>query len=140
MPSSLRKDHQAMPPSRTAKPLVSSLLALLFVLAFVVPFLQYDYLAGPLTPFDQVQAGSIRYGVILALGLIWLGVNLFWKAPVEATKLGLAASATIVWLAIALFFGFHDPQYGGPVAFFTLMGGLGIVLIWTRFFSDEISF
>ena len=129
-----------MPPSRTAKPLVSSLLALLFVLSFVMPFLQYDYLAGPLTPFDPVQAGSIRYGVILALGLIWLGANLFWKAPVEATKLGLAASATIVWLAIALFFGFHDPQYGGPVAFFTLMGGLAIVLMWTRFFSDEISF
>lgn len=128
-----------MPSSRTAKPLVSALLALLLVLAFVVPFLQYDYLAGPLTPFDPVQAGSIRYGVILALALIWLGVQFFWKASVTATKLGLAVSATIIWLAITLFFGFHDPQYGGPVAFFTLMGGLAIVLIWTHFLADEIT-
>lgn len=128
-----------MPSSRTAKPLVSALLALLFVLAFVVPFLQYNYLAGPATPFDPVQAGSIRYGVILALALIWLGVQLFWKASTTATKLGLAVSATVIWLAIALFFGFHDPQYGGPVAFFTLMGGLAIVLIWTHFLADEIT-
>ena len=127
-----------MPSSRTAKPLVSALLALLFVLAFVLPFLQYDYLAGPITPFDSVQAGSIRYGVILAVALIWLGVQLFWKASVTATKLGLAVSATIIWLAIALFFGFHDPQFGGPVAFFTLMGGLGIVLVWTHFLADEV--
>ncbi len=128
-----------MPSSRTAKPLVSALLSLLFVLAFVVPFLQYDYLAGPLTPFDPVQAGSIHYGVILAIALIWLGVQFFWRASVTATKLGLGISATIIWLAIALFFGFHDPQYGGPVAFFTLMGGLAIVLIWTHFLADEIT-
>lgn len=128
-----------MPSSRTAKPLVSALLALLFVLAFVLPFLQYDYLAGPITPFDPVQAGSIRYGVILALALIWFGVQLFWKASTTATKLGLAVSATIIWLAIALFFGFGDPEFGGPVAFFTLMGGLGIVLVWTHFLADQIT-
>lgn len=129
-----------MTPSRSAKPLVSALLALLFILAFVVPFLQYDYLAGPATPFDPVQAGSIRYGIIAAIAVIWLGVQFFWKAPTEASKLGMAASATIVWLAMAFFFGFHDPQYGGPVAFFTLIGGLGIVLLWTRFLADEITF
>lgn len=125
---------------RSPKPLVSSLLAILFVLSFVLPFLQFELLAGPLTPFDQVQAGSIRWGIIAALGLVWLGVQLFWKAPTEATKLGLAASATIFWLSLTLFFGFHDPQYGGPVAFFALMGGLGIVLIWTRFLADDISY
>ena len=129
-----------MKSARSPKPLVSTLVALLFVLAFVLPFFQYDYLAGPATPFDQVQAGSIRYGVILALALVWLGIQLFWKAPTEATKLGLAASATIVWLAMTLFFNFKDPQYGGPVAFFALMGGLGIVLLWTRFLADDISF
>src|SRR5271166_6485903 len=94
--------------SRTAKPLVSALLALLFVLSFVLPFLQFDYLAGPITPFDEVQAGSIRWGVILAVALIWLGVQLFWKAPRQATKLGLAASATICWLSIALLYPFKD--------------------------------
>lgn len=125
---------------RSPKPLVSSLLALLFVLSFVLPFLQFDFLAGPATPFDVVQAGSIRWGIIGLFGLVWLGVQLFWKAPSEATKLGLAASATIFWLSLTLFFGFHDPQYGGPVAFFALMGGLGIVLIWTRFLADDVSY
>ncbi len=129
-----------MMPARSAKPLVSALVALLFVLSFVLPFLQLKYLAGPTTPFDVVQAGSIRYGVIAAIGLIWLGMQLFWKAPTEATKLGLAASATIFWLSLALFFNFHNPGYGGAVAFFTLMGGLGVVLLWTRFLADEISF
>jgi hypothetical protein len=130
--------------SRTAKPLVSSLLALLFVISFVLPFLQFNYLAGPITPFDEVQAGAIQWGVILSLALIWLGVQLFWKAPVEATKLGLSASATICWLSVTLLFGFKDLNLNegqrGAVAFFTLMGGLGITLIWIRFLSDEIRF
>ena len=132
--------------SRGAKPLVSILLALLLVLAFVVPFLQYNFLAGPLTPFDKVQAGSIRYGVILAIALLWLGVQLFWKAPSEATKLGMAASSTIVWLALVFFFSFNSDNpnssagYGGAAAFFVLMGGLAVTLMWTRFLADEINF
>src|SRR6185312_4395037 len=65
------KGSEAMLSSRGAKPLVSILLALLLVLAFVVPFLQYNFLAGPLTPFDKVQAGSIRYAIILAIALLW---------------------------------------------------------------------
>jgi hypothetical protein len=126
--------------SRGAKPLVSVLLSLLLVLAFVLPFLQYDFLAGPDTPFDPVQAGSIRYGVIIALALLWLGVQLFWQAPAEATKLGMAASATIIWLALVFFFNFTVEGFGGAMAFFALMGGLGVTLLWTRFLADEISF
>ncbi|HEX6819607.1 MAG TPA: hypothetical protein VF120_14620 [Ktedonobacterales bacterium] len=136
-----------MPPARSAKPLVSALIALAVVLAFILPFLSYDYLKGPITPFDPVQAGAIRYGVIGACLLVWLGIQLFWKAPTESTKLGLAASATIFWLSLALFFGFNNNAnsskgsgYEGAVAFFTLMGGLGIVLIWTRFLSDDITY
>src|SRR5215831_16948966 len=53
------KDPSSMTQTRSAKPLVSSLLALLVVLSFVLPFLSYEYLAGPLTPFDPVQAGAI---------------------------------------------------------------------------------
>ncbi len=125
--------------SRGAKPLVSVLLSLLFVLAFVVPFLQYNFLAGPLTPFDKVQAGSIRFGLIFGFGLLWLGVQLFWNAPAEATKLGMAASATIVWLSLTFFFNFTVEGFGGAVAFFVLMGGLGVTLLWTRFLADEIN-
>ena len=132
--------------SRGAKPLVSILLALLLVLAFVVPFLQYNFLAGPLTPFDKVQAGSIRYGIILAIALLWLGVQLFWKAPSAVTKLSMAASSTILWLALVFFFSFNSENpnstvgYGGAVAFFALMGGLAVTLVWAHFLSDEINF
>ena len=129
-----------MTTNRSMKPLVSGLLALLFVFAFVAPFLSVDYLAGPTTPFDVVQAGAIHWGAIFALGLIWLGAQLFWSAPVEATKLGMAISATIVWLSLTLFFNFQNTTYGGPVAFFALMGGLAVTLLWTRFLADEISF
>jgi hypothetical protein len=126
--------------SRGAKPLVSIFLSLLLVLAFVLPFLQYNFLAGPLTPFDKVQAGAIRFGIIMALALIWLGVQMFWKAPSEATKLGMAASATIIWLALVFFFNFEVEGIGGAMAFFVLMGGLAVTLMWTRFLADEINF
>ena len=126
--------------SRGAKPLVSVLLSLLFVLAFILPFLQFNFLAGPLTPFDKVQAGSIRYAVIFAVGFLWLGIQLFWKAPSEATKLGMAASATIIWLALVFFFNFTVEGDGGAMAFLVLMGGLAITLMWTRFLADEIGF
>ncbi len=129
-----------MPTTRSPKPLVSALMALLFVFAFVAPFLSVSYLAGPTTPLDVVQAGAIHWGAVIAFGLLWLGVQLFWNAPTEATKLGMAISATIVWLSLALFFNFQNTTYGGPVAFFALMGGLAVVLLWTRFLADEISF
>src|SRR5262249_18212852 len=120
---------------RSAKPLVSAGLALLFVLSFVVPFLQVEALGlkNPDTPFDDAQAGFIRYAVILGIAAIWMFVQLFWRASTETTKLGLAISATIVWLAMAFFFGFKDERNDeglrGAVAFFTLMGGLAVVLI-----------
>jgi hypothetical protein len=125
---------------RNPKPLVSTVLALLIVVAQIVPFLSVETLAGPSTPWDVVQAGAIHWGIVGGLALLWFYVQLFWKAPVEATKLGLAASATIFWLALTLFFNFSNETYGGAVAFFSLMGGLGVVLLWTRFIADEISF
>lgn len=129
-----------MPSLRNPKPFISTLLALLIVVAQILPFLSTEALAGPTTPWDEVQAGAIHWGIVGGLALLWFFVQLFWKAPVEATKLGLAASATIFWLGLTLFFNFANPTYGGPVAFFSLMGGLGIVLLWTRFLSDEIAY
>ena len=129
-----------MTSNRSPKPLVSALLALLFVFAFVAPFLSVPFLSGPTTPIDVLQAGAIHWGAVMACGMIWLAVQLFWEAPVEATKLGMAISATIVWLSLTLFFNFQNVTYGGPVAFFALMGGLAVVLLWTRFLADEISF
>ncbi len=139
---------------RAGKPLASAALALLLVLALVLPIVSTEYLAGPATPFDVIQAGAIHWGIVAAIFLIWLGVQLFWSTTTETTKLSMTISATILWFSLALFFNFQEntvcdllgtectgaAQYGGAVAFFTLMGGLGIVLLWTRFLSDEISF
>jgi hypothetical protein len=126
---------------RVGKSLASAALALLLVLALILPGLSTEYLAGPATPFDIVQAGAIHWGIVGALALLWLGVQLFWPATNETTKLSLAASATILWISLALFFNFQgQPEFGGPVAFFTLMGGLGVMLLWTRFLADEITF
>ena len=136
-----------MVPARSMKPLVSVGLALLFVLSFVLPFMTVDYLAGPDTPFDIIQAGAIRWGAILGFGLLWVAVQLFWKTSTETTKLGMLGSVSIVWLSLTFFFNFNPPggnfdlsTYGGAVAFFTLMSGLGLVLLWTRFLSDELAF
>ncbi len=130
-----------MPPTRIGKPLTSAALSILLVLALVVPGLSTDYLAGPATPFDVVQAGAIHWGIVAAIFLLWLGVQVFWSSGTENTKLSMVISATILWLSLAIFFNFRgSEEFGGPVAFFTLVGGLGVVLAWTRFLADEISF
>jgi hypothetical protein len=130
-----------MPSLRVGKPLVSAALSLLFVLALVLPVLSVNFLAGKSTPFDVVQAGAIHWGIVGGLFVVWLGVQLFWSASVEMTKLSMAISATMLWLSLAIFYNFNQqPEWGGPVAFFMLMGGLGVTLLWVRFLADEISF
>jgi len=132
---------QSLQSVRIGKTLVGSALALLLVLALTLPWVSTEFLAGPLTPFDIVQAGSIHWGIVAAIFLLWLGVQLFWPANTETTKLSLAVSATILWISLAIFFNFRgQPDWGGPIAFFTLMGGLGVTLIWTRFLADDINF
>src|SRR5258706_4013455 len=103
-----------MTTTRSAKPLVSSLVALAFVLSFVLPFLSYEYLKSPDTPFDPVQAGAIRYRVIRFFFILWLGIQLFWKAPTEATKLGLAGSPTHFLVSLIFFFRFQHTQLAHP--------------------------
>jgi hypothetical protein len=132
---------------RNPKPLISVLISLIFVFALTAPFLSTEALAGPSTPWDVVQAGTIHWVIVGALALLWLGLQLFWRAPAEATKLGMAASATVLWLSLVLFFQFNPPggdfdqsTVGGAVAFFALVGGLGVVLAWTRFLADDITY
>src|SRR5258708_39037630 len=99
-----------MTTTRSAKPLVSSLVALAFVLSFVLPFLSYDYLKGPDTPFDPVQAGAIRYGVICFFFILLLGLPLFLKAPPMATQFGSAGSPASFWVSLVIFIGFLKPN------------------------------
>lgn len=130
-----------MPTARVGKTLTSAALSLALVLALVLPVLSINFLAGKSTPFDIVQAGAIHWGIVAAVFVLWLGVQFFWPSSVETTKLGMAISATILWLSLAIFFNYNEqPVWGGPVAFFMLMGGLGVTLLWVRFLADDISF
>jgi hypothetical protein len=78
------------------------------------------------------------------LGLIGLlvvvGYNIFVNASAETKKLIGTVNLTIVWLALILFYPFKDPSNtaAGAIGFFTLLGGLAVVVLWVRFFSDEI--
>ncbi len=121
------------------KPIASVAVTLAWILGFV---------AIPSTTWsigqDQVNYAitfDLRWIWIVGFGVIWLMFQLFWRASSETTKLSLGVSYTLVWLALAFFFPFKDPNIesqAGAVAFFTLAGGLGVVLIWTRFLADEL--
>jgi hypothetical protein len=72
--------------------------------------------------------------------LVVIGYNIFINASNETKKLIGTVNLTIVWLSLIIFYPFKDPSntYAGAVGFFTLLGGLAVVVLWVRFFSDEI--
>lgn len=131
----MMKSHNITP----GKPVASVAVTLLWILGF---------LAVPSVAW-HIPPDSVNYAIsfnpkwiwIIAFAVIWLMFQLFWRASSETTKLSLGVSYTLVWLALAFFFPFKDPNIesqAGAVAFFTLAGGLGVVLIWTRFLADDL--
>jgi len=78
----------------------------------------------------------------LVLGLIGLLVVVFYHILIDASgetkKLSLTATLTIVWLSLIIFFPFKGNTAGGAIGFFALIGGLAVVVLWVRFFSDEL--
>lgn len=93
---------------------------------------------------DWAGDGSNLTSLKLVLGVIGLLVvfcyHLFVNANPETKKLSATATLTIVWLSLILFYPFKDPANtnGGAVGFFALIGGLAVVVLWVRFFSDEL--
>ena len=93
---------------------------------------------------DWVGDGSVttnfKFVVVLIGLLVIVFYHILYRASPETTKLSLTAALTICWLSLIIFYPFKDPanDAGGAVAFFALIGGLGIVVLWVRFFSDEI--
>lgn len=83
--------------------------------------------------------------VAVALGLLIIFFyHLLFPSNAETTKLSWLVVGTIAWLALIVFYPFKDAAHdglgaSGAVAFFTLVGGLGVSLMWVRFFSDEIT-
>ena len=100
----------------------------------------------PTLVIDWAGDGSNLTPLLPLLAFIGLLViffyNLFYKASAESTKLSWTASLTIVWLSLIIFYPFKAPTtdtgQSGAIAFFTLIGGLAVVVLWVRFFSDEI--
>ena len=91
---------------------------------------------------------NFKFTVVLIGLLIIVLYHIYYRSSVETTKLSLTACLTVVWLALILFYPFKPPASytdaqkstwpGGAVAFFTLVGGLAVCVLWVRFFSDEI--
>jgi hypothetical protein len=88
--------------------------------------------------------GSNLTSFKLVIGVIGLLVivfyNLLMNATAETKKLNATATLTIIWLSLILFYPFKDPNNtnSGAVAFFVMLGGLAVVVLWVRFFSDEL--
>jgi hypothetical protein len=88
--------------------------------------------------------GSNLTSFKLVIGVIGLLVivfyNLLMNATAETKKLNATATLTIIWLSLILFYPFKDPNNtnSGAVAFFAMLGGLAVVVLWVRFFSDEL--
>ncbi len=124
-------------PLEIRKVVIGIILAILWVCVFL--FLPSSLIidwagdgSGALTPFKPI---------VIVIGLLVIVFyHIFYRSSTETTKLSLTGVLTICWLALILFYPFKDPNnaYAGAVGFFTLVGGLGVCVLWVRYFSDEI--
>ncbi len=125
------------------KPIASVVVTVLWILGFVaIPSLSFHI---PDDPVNYALSFNLKWIWIIAFAVIWLMFQIFWRASAETTKLSLAVSFTLLWLALLFFFNFKGPfssvteeGAAGTVAFFALSGGLGVVLVWLRFLCDEL--
>jgi len=112
----------------------------IFCFLFIKPTLEIQFGGG-------INA-NFKFVVVLIGLLIIVLYHIFDRPNPETTKLSLTAALTMVWLALIIFYPFNPPAGaddttvatwpGGAVGFFTLIGGLGICVLWVRFFADEI--
>ena len=130
--------------ARYSKIIGEIILTVLWICVFLLikPTLVIDFGAG-------ITMNFRLYLIIIGL-LILVFYNILYPASIEVTKLAMTCAVTIMWLSVLIFYHFLPLQgteaayaagkiYDGAVGFFALVGGLGICLLWIRFFSDEIS-
>jgi len=109
-------------------------LTLLWVCCFlfIKPTLEIEFGGGINMNFKTL---------VVTLGLLIIVLyHIFDRPNAETTKLSLTTALTISWLALIIFFPFKDPTLpaAGAAAFFTLIMGLAVVVLWVRFFADEV--
>jgi hypothetical protein len=129
-----RKDLFAVNNRAVTKVLGGIVLTILWILCFLYidPTQVINFGGGATLNFKLVA-------IIIGLLIIFFYHQLY-PSPVEVTKLSWTSVATIVWLALILFFPFKtDTEHGGAVGFFAVIGGLAVCVFWVRFFSDEVS-
>lgn len=119
------------------KPIVSTVIAFIWLACFVFIDTGPNGFLRSFFNDSSIEANSLKWGLILAVGILWLLVQIFMQAPGTASRLSLSLSGTVLWLGLLLFYHFDDPAYGGPVAFFALVSGLVIVVVWMRYLADE---
>jgi hypothetical protein len=125
------------PGFRIDKIVIALILTILWicVFLFVRSTLVFDFGGG--IPYVNLRLALIIIGL-----LILFFFNLLYPSNTETTKLSWTAVFTLSWLALMFFYPFTDLSVDegtrGAVAFFALVGGLGVCLLWIRFFSDEI--
>lgn len=137
LPQLAEKESTRMSSVQPLKPLLSALIALIWLGCFVfIDAGPNGYLQHGLN-FDHDGANAMKWFFIILVGLIWLLFQVFMDAPAESSRLAIALSGSILWLGLILFYRFSDRAFGGTVAFFALVGGLAVVIVWTRYLADE---
>ncbi|HZU65816.1 MAG TPA: hypothetical protein VFA09_00935 [Ktedonobacteraceae bacterium] len=128
--------------SRSLRKVIGGIiLAILWVCCFLfIPkTLVIDF--GVIGGVDETL--NFKFTVIIIGLLVLFFYNLLYRSSAEATKLSWTSIFTIAWLSLIIFYPFTDPNTDsgdrGAVAFFTLIAGLAVCVLWVRFFSDEIS-
>ncbi len=119
-----------------------AVLTLLWICCFlfIKPTLEIQFGGGINANFKAV--------VVLIGLLVIVFYHIFNRPNPTTTKLSLTTCLTLTWLSLILFYPFNPPPGlsteqlavwpGGAVGFFALIGGLGIVVLWVHFFSDEV--
>jgi hypothetical protein len=125
-------------PKELRKVIIGTALAIIWMCIFIFIknsiVIDWTGTLDNLTPLKTVL-GLIGF-VIIAAYIIFI------NAHHETKKLIGTVTLTIVWLSLIIFYPFKDPTNtaAGAVGFFTLLFGLAVVVLWVRFFSDEIVF
>ncbi|HVB23068.1 MAG TPA: hypothetical protein VNG51_14085 [Ktedonobacteraceae bacterium] len=117
-------------------------LALLLdcIFLFIKPTLAIDWGFG--LPLMSLQL------VVLLVGLLIVVLyHLYYRSSATTTRLSLTSMFTVIWLSLIVFFPFNPPATasdtvksswnGSAVAFFVLISGLALSVLWVHFFSDE---
>jgi len=119
------------------KPIASAIITLFWLACFMFIDTSPNGFLQTFFNDSETEANAWKWGAIILVGLIWLVVQLFMDAPGASSRLALVISGSILWLGLLIFYRFQDPAYGGTVAFFTLIGGMAVVIFWIRYLADE---